>query len=154
MPPLSEATLSTPLGPLRLRAGDRGIAAVQFAGGPSRSGRSNVLLRRCATQMAEYFAGSRKVFRVPTELRGTPFQRAVWKALRHIPCGRTVTYGELARMAGHPRAARAVGSALRKNPLPVLLPCHRVVPASGGIGRYTGGSHRKKVLLELERSCH
>ena len=86
---------------------------------------------------------------LPLEFQGTPFQVAVWTALREVPAGEVVTYGELARRAGYPRAARAVGSAMRANPLPLLIPCHRVV-ASDGIGGYGGGLELKRALLAAE----
>ena len=82
----------------------------------------------------------------------TLFERKVYAALRRVPSGMTVTYGELARRAGYPRAARAVGSALKRNRLPVAIPCHRVIPASGGIGEYSGGKQWKRMLLEHESS--
>ena len=85
------------------------------------------------------------------EMCGTPFQKKVWRAVCKIPSGQTCTYGEIAKAIGHPRAARAVGSALKRNPLLVVIPCHRVVPASGGIGNYVGGRARKKWLLSEER---
>lgn len=84
-------------------------------------------------------------------LGGTPFQRAVWEATMKIPSGETRTYGDIAKMIGHPRAARAVGSALKKNPRLIVIPCHRVVPASGGVGQYVGGVRRKRWLLRHER---
>lgn len=102
-------------------------------------------------QLQEYFAGRRQSFRTPRLRQGTLFERAVWKELKRIPFGQTITYEELARHIGHPRAARAVGTALSKNPLPVMLPCHRVVPASRGIGAYAGGRARKRWLLTFER---
>jgi len=150
MPLLFDATVKTPLGPLHLRADARKIVAAQFAASLSHRHKSNAILRRCARELAEYFVGTRKAFRVGVRLQGTPFQCATWKALRHIPYGKTVTYGELARRIGRPKAARAVGSAVGKNPFLILLPCHRVVPSSGGIGKYAGGARRKAELLALE----
>jgi len=154
MPPLSEATLSTPLGPLLLRADERGITAVQFVRSLSGKGGANVPMRRCILQMKEYFAGTRKAFHVGLHLQGTSFQQSVWKAVARVPYGSVVTYGELARRIGKPRAARAVGSALNKNPFVILIPCHRVVPASGKSGNYSGGGARKRRLLALERKHH
>lgn len=90
-------------------------------------------------------------FRPPLDLRGTPFQRRVWQTLRKLPPGQTETYGELAERAGFPRSARAVGTAMRKNPIPLLVPCHRVV-ASGGLGGYGGNPELKRQLLALENA--
>ncbi|MDD5041036.1 MAG: methylated-DNA--[protein]-cysteine S-methyltransferase [Candidatus Peribacteraceae bacterium] len=102
-------------------------------------------------QLSGYFAGKRRSFRLSFTLGGTHFERAVYREVRRVPFGRTITYGELARRTGHPRAARAVGTALKKNPLPIIVPCHRVVPACGAPGRYAGGAARKQRLLDLER---
>jgi methylated-DNA-[protein]-cysteine S-methyltransferase len=102
-------------------------------------------------QLAEYFAGARTVFDVPLALEGTPFQRAVWSALGEIPYGQTISYGELARRIGRPSAVRAVGLANGRNPVGVIVPCHRVVGADGALTGYGGGIERKRFLLELER---
>ncbi len=101
-------------------------------------------------ELSEYFAGRRQRFDFPLRLAGTPFQRKIWETLLHVPFGSTVTYGELAAAAGRPGASRAAGSAVGSNPLSVVVPCHRVLPASGGVGNYGGGSARKQWLLELE----
>lgn len=98
-----------------------------------------------------YCAGS-CVPRLHLPVHGTAFQRSVWRELTRIPSGSTITYGDLARRIGHPRAARAVGTALNKNPFPILFPCHRVVPSAEGIGRYAGGTARKRWLLRHERA--
>ncbi|MBI2170132.1 MAG: methylated-DNA--[protein]-cysteine S-methyltransferase [Actinobacteria bacterium] len=101
--------------------------------------------------LARYFGGDVRVIDdLPVEAIGTPFQEAVWKALRTVPAGETATYGEIARQIGAPRAVRAVGSANGANPVGVVVPCHRIVPASGGIGNYGGGVDRKQWLLEHE----
>ncbi|WP_211358275.1 methylated-DNA--[protein]-cysteine S-methyltransferase [Amycolatopsis cihanbeyliensis] len=102
-------------------------------------------------QLAEYFAGQRTEFDLPLALSGTPFQRTVWSALREIPCGETATYGELAERIGRPTAARAVGLANGKNPIGVIVPCHRLLGSSGELTGYGGGIERKRYLLELER---
>jgi len=108
-----------------------------------------------AEELTQYFAGTRQDFGLPITMEGTAFQLAVWFACRDIPYGETRTYGELAAMAGYPGAARAVGTAMAENPLPILVPCHRVIPSRGGIGRYSGGEALKKALLDLEcRSLH
>ncbi len=105
-------------------------------------------------QLREYCTGKRCTFDLALPLQGTPFQRAVWKELSRIPYGTTITYGALARRIGRPHAARAVGSALWKNPFPILLPCHRVIPCSGGMGQYAGGVTWKHCLLRHERLIH
>jgi len=103
-------------------------------------------------QLDEYFAGTRTGFDVPMLLEGTEFQRAVWAQLCTIPYGTTISYGELARRVGNPKAARAVGLANGRNPIAVIVPCHRVIAADGSLGGYGGGPDRKTALLELERS--
>ena len=101
-------------------------------------------------QLAAYFAGELTVFDLPLDLRGTDFQRRVWAALREIPYGRTRTYGELATALGAPSASRAVGLANGRNPISIVVPCHRVVGASGSLTGYAGGVDRKRALLDLE----
>ena len=101
-------------------------------------------------QLGEYFAGGRTTFDVPLALEGTPFQRRVWSALLEIPYGETTSYGELARRIGSPRAMRAVGLANGRNPVAVIVPCHRVIGANGTLTGYGGGLERKRLLLELE----
>jgi len=102
-------------------------------------------------QLEEYFAGHRTEFDLPITLGGTPFQRTVWAALRKIPYGETVTYGQLAERIGRPRAVRAVGLANGRNPIGIIVPCHRVVGATGGLTGYGGGLERKQHLLNVER---
>lgn len=103
-----------------------------------------------ARQLAEYFAGERRSFELPLEPEGTEFQRAVWDALTAIPYGSTVGYGELARALGRPAASRAVGRANGSNPIPVIVPCHRVIGAQGDLTGYGGGLERKRFLLRHE----
>jgi len=117
---------------------------------PKGSGKDAVLLAKALKEMAAYLSGKLKRFTVPFAQTGTPFHEAVWKALLGVPFGQVVTYGELARMAGRPRAARAVGSAMNRNRLPLLVPCHRVV-ASNGVGGFGCGLEWKWVLLGLEK---
>jgi methylated-DNA-[protein]-cysteine S-methyltransferase len=107
------------------------------------------VLKEAATQLEEYFAGERTTFDVPMELDGTPFQREVWAELSRIPYGETISYGELARRVGRPTGPRAVGQANGRNPIPIIVPCHRVL-ASNGIGGYGGGLTIKRALLALE----
>ncbi|MDY7028517.1 MAG: methylated-DNA--[protein]-cysteine S-methyltransferase [Spirochaetota bacterium] len=108
------------------------------------------VLRTAAAELNEYFAGRRREFKVPLSLYGTPFQREIWQRLLEVPCGNTVTYGELAAAAGYPRSVRAAGTAVGMNPLSIIVPCHRVLPAAGGVGNYGGGPERKKELLRIE----
>ena len=107
------------------------------------------VLKEAAAQLEEYFAGERRDFDVPMELDGTPFQREVWAELSRIPYGETISYGELARRVGRPSAPRAVGQANGRNPIPIIVPCHRVL-ASNGIGGYGGGLKVKRALLAVE----
>ena len=109
------------------------------------------LLQEAKRQLDEYFAGKRKTFDLPLAPSGTPFQRSVWNALRNIPYGQTRSYQDLAQAVGRPNACRAVGSANAKNPLPILIPCHRVVRSDGSTGGYAGGTKLKQILLELEK---
>lgn len=101
-------------------------------------------------QLAAYFAGELKVFTVPLAPKGTPFQLAMWRVLSTVPCGETTTYGAIARTLGKPTAFRAVGAANGRNPISIILPCHRVVAADGSLIRYGGGLERKRWLLDLE----
>lgn len=103
------------------------------------------------TQLTEYFAGRRRQFDVPLAFRGTPFQRSVWAALLDIPYGETASYGELAQLLGKPAAARAVGLANGKNPISIIVPCHRVIGSTGSLTGYGGGLERKQYLLDFER---
>ncbi|MDD5623878.1 MAG: methylated-DNA--[protein]-cysteine S-methyltransferase [Candidatus Peribacteraceae bacterium] len=153
MPRTSEITVQPPLGPLLLRADEQGMTEVRFVRNPCRRGKASALLRTAQEQIRASFAGTRRTFSLPLHIRGTAFERAVWRALARVPYGTVVTYGELAREIGKPRAMRAVGTALRKNPLAILLPCHRVIPSRGGTGRYAGGAWRKAWLIAHEKQC-
>ncbi|WP_458398596.1 methylated-DNA--[protein]-cysteine S-methyltransferase [Anaerotignum sp.] len=110
------------------------------------------LMLQCKKQLEEYFAGKRKTFDLPLAPKGTEFQQKVWKALTEIPYGETRTYGEIAAAIGNPKAARAVGMANNKNPIGIIIPCHRVVGANGKLVGYAGGMEKKEFLLELERN--
>lgn len=110
------------------------------------------ILRRAAAELAEYFAGERRQFELALAPSGTPFQRAVWDAIASVPYGATIAYRELAARAGQPRAVRAAGAATGRNPLSVVIPCHRIVGAGGALTGYAGGLERKLALLALERA--
>jgi methylated-DNA-[protein]-cysteine S-methyltransferase len=121
---------------------------------PRGSRRDDAFFVEVARQLDEYFAGARSDFDLPLHLDGTPFQQAVWAQLQAIPYGETISYGELARRVGNPKASRAVGLANGRNPIAVIVPCHRVIAADGTLGGYGGGPDRKTLLLELERAGH
>ena len=106
---------------------------------------------RATAEIREYLAGKRKRFDCPVDLKGTPFQKKVWAALARIPCGSTSSYKEIAEAIGHPKAYRAVGNANGANPVPILIPCHRVIENNGGLGGYGQGLPFKKRLLEFEK---
>jgi methylated-DNA-[protein]-cysteine S-methyltransferase len=149
---------ASPLGPVLLAATPRGIAGIWFEGqrhGPDASQWAaqpeNRLLQRAAAQLDEYFAGKRDCFDLPLDLQaGTPFQQAVWQALLAIPQGHTTSYAELGRRLGRPTAFRAVGAAVGRNPVSIVVPCHRVLGSGGGLTGYAGGLERKSALLQLE----
>ncbi len=111
----------------------------------------SAVLRAAHSQLDQYFAGSRKLFELPLAPNGTPFQRAVWNAIAQVPWGETLTYAELASRAGHPGSARAAGAATGRNPLSIIVPCHRIVGSDGSLTGYAGGLDRKQKLLALER---
>lgn len=143
----------TPAGVLQLCADDAGICGVYF-GHRFQEGDlpgENDLLRHAARELDEYFAGTRREFDLPVSLHGTAFQLRVWAALQQIPYGETRSYAQVAAMAGNPKACRAVGMANHRNPVSILVPCHRVIHADGGLGGYGGGLEIKKLLLELEK---
>jgi methylated-DNA-[protein]-cysteine S-methyltransferase len=152
--------MASPVGELTLVASDLGLRSVTWpnerpgrvapAPGPV-SNHSHPVLEIAQRQLSEYFAGERTEFDVPLDLVGTPFQRAAWLSLATIPYGETVSYGEQARRLGRPKAARAVGAANGRNPISIILPCHRVVASSGALTGFAGGLDVKRMLLEHER---
>lgn len=115
-----------------------------------KSEKSTALTETCR-QLTEYFAGTRKVFRLPLRLNGTPFQHLTWLGLQQIPYGETLSYADLARRTGRPKAVRAIGNANHHNPLMLIIPCHRVIASNGEISGYAGGTARKAWLLEKEK---
>jgi methylated-DNA-[protein]-cysteine S-methyltransferase len=156
--PTTFTRCSSPLGELVLTASDTALTGVYFpplrerAGWLEDDGRgpAGPVLARTRQQLTEYFAGARTTFDLPLDPPGTPFQREVWDALRTIPYGATTSYSELAQRLGDPRATRAVGAANGKNPIPIIVPCHRVVGARGELTGFGGGLDRKRWLLEHE----
>jgi methylated-DNA-[protein]-cysteine S-methyltransferase len=155
--------VDTPVGPLLVAVTDRGLCRISFDPEPDREAEAlakgyGVRVLRSARpvdnarrELEEYFAGRRRDFDLATDLRiEAPFRRTVLDELARVPYGSTTTYGELARRAGRPRAARAVGVFMNRNPIPIVLPCHRVVGAGGALVGYGGGLDRKESLLRLE----
>ncbi len=157
-------TTDSPFGPLILVATPTGLCRVGLPGegwaalkewlarwvGPEMPEENPEALAPAVTQLREYFSRIRREFDLPLDLRGTPFQRRVWEELRGIPYGQTVSYGELARRVGRPGAARAVGRAVGANPIPIIVPCHRVIGADHSLVGYGGGLEVKEALLRLE----
>jgi methylated-DNA-[protein]-cysteine S-methyltransferase len=153
--------LDSPLGPMTLACSDRGLCGVWFDGqrhGPTASGMqgwqqspAHPLLQAAATQLQAYFDGHRTAFDLPLDLsRGTAFQQAVWQALLAIAPGTHQSYGQLAARLNNPQAVRAVGAAVGRNPVSIIVPCHRVLGSTGQLTGYAGGLERKRALLLLE----
>ncbi|MBK8012979.1 MAG: methylated-DNA--[protein]-cysteine S-methyltransferase [Deltaproteobacteria bacterium] len=165
--PILLDVIESPLGPIQIAATAQGVCSIHFGrlsstraeytvlaqmfGGPIASGR-NAHIDLCAYELAQYFDAQRTTFSVPVALAGTPFQQAVWTALRAIDYGETTSYAELALRIGRPRGQRAVGHANGQNRIPIIIPCHRVIERNGGLGGYNGQRWRKNFLLNLERN--
>ena len=156
MEPVIHAWTKTPIGPLLLLRGGKGLFGIRFAQdgepapAPDGSRRDDRSFRDVSGQLEAYFAGSLRAFDLELDLRGTPFQQQVWRALLEIPYGRTTTYGALAASIGRPAAVRAVGAANGANPIPIVVPCHRVIGSGGSLTGFGGGLPAKKFLLDLE----
>ena len=153
----AQATFNSPIGPMLLARTQHGLAGAWFDGQKHHPGELTAprepeddLLCRAAHELDAYFSGRSTGFSVPLDLQGTAFQRAVWRALLAIAAGTTRSYGELARDLGTPAAVRAVGGAVGRNPVSVIVPCHRVIGSSGALTGYAGGIDRKRALLALE----
>lgn len=151
-PSASYTTVATPIGELTLVASESAITEVhfprRFSGDVPRG--ENAILARAAQQLTEYFARERTSFDLPLEMDGTEFERSVWNLLRDIPYGATTSYSDLARRLGTPKDARAVGAANGKNPIPIIVPCHRVIGANGDLTGFGGGLETKRWLLVHE----
>jgi O-6-methylguanine DNA methyltransferase len=157
-----DAWPDTPVGPLLLAASDRGLCAISFGSSLDnflrrverrgfRPARSRERVRQVVQQLREYFAGQRRRFDVTVDLAGqTPFQRQVLEAAARVPAGSVASYGDIARAIGRPTAPRAVGAALGQNPVPIVVPCHRIIGSDGGLHGYGGGLDVKEKLLRLE----
>lgn len=157
MTALSYSVIDTSIGPLLLAGSAQGLHRILFADGngaaasaPAAWSRDDGALWEAAGQLRAYLAGARARFDLPLVLEGTEFQKSVWRRLEAIPRGRTMSYGALAASLGRPNASRAVGAANGRNPLPIVLPCHRVIGTDGSLTGFGGGIALKRRLLELE----
>jgi methylated-DNA-[protein]-cysteine S-methyltransferase len=152
--------IDSPVGKLKLVASDKGLVAILWEKDKPRrvllselsENDQHPVLVETERQLGEYFSGKRKVFSVALDMRGTPFQKNVWEALLAIPFGETRSYGQLARQLGNPRAMRAVGAANGRNPVSIIVPCHRVIGSSRKLTGFAGGLETKAQLLHLERN--
>ncbi|WP_415885195.1 methylated-DNA--[protein]-cysteine S-methyltransferase [Neptuniibacter sp. QD72_48] len=146
------AIMNTALGSLLIKANNSAITSIHFLQDnetvPELLG--NALTNQCVSELSEYFAGKRVRFDVPLAPNGTKFQQSVWNALNDIPYGKTCSYGEVAKKIGNPKAARAIGMANNRNPIPIIIPCHRVLGSNGNLTGYAGGLENKSYLLNLE----
>jgi methylated-DNA-[protein]-cysteine S-methyltransferase len=147
--------MRSPVGRLKLVASDRGLVAILWEKSrmalPAAEKRDrHPVLVKAERQLKDYFAGRRKRFSLKLDIRGTPFQKKVWRALLQIPFGKTRTYNDIARAIGHPRASRAVGAANGKNPISIIMPCHRLIGSTGKLHGFGGGLKAKADLLKLE----
>ena len=153
-------TIASPVGKLKLVASGEGLVAILWENDSPRRVRLSEMVRdeqhpflvETERQLGEYFAGTRRTFSVALDLRGTRFQKDVWEALLAIPFGETRSYGQLARQLGNPRATRAVGAANGRNPISIIVPCHRVLGSSGKLTGFAGGLDTKARLLDLEKN--
>jgi methylated-DNA-[protein]-cysteine S-methyltransferase len=149
--------MDSPVGPLTVGGDESGLSCILFGTGkraarpaPDWEAGMCAVIRETRSQLQAYFAKKSIRFDLPLRLGGTPFQLAVWRELQHIPYGEVISYGELARRIGSPRASRAVGAANGANPIPIVIPCHRVIGSNGRLTGYGGGLPVKTALLELE----
>lgn len=147
-----EHIFNSPMGPLLIKASEDELLSISFE--PFTSGKENIndVIRLTEKQLVEYFEGNRKEFNIPFCIPGTPFQKAVYKALLEIPYGKTVSYKDIAIRIGNEKAVRAVGGANNKNIIPIIIPCHRVIGKNGSLVGYAAGLESKVFLLELEQS--
>lgn len=140
----------TKIGEITLSENGQAITGLHF-GATNLVIEETTLLKNAAKQLDEYLAGSRRIFEIPLFFNGTTHQNLVWNALKNIPYGKTYSYKQIAETIGHPKSARAVGTANNKNPIPIFIPCHRVITTNGDLGGYKGGLKLKEFLLTLER---
>jgi len=154
---LAQGVIDTPLGPLTALACDAGLMGLWFDRQQHAPGALDAAvdddqrwIAQARDELERYFAGRLRAFKVPLAPQGTPFQEAVWRRLCAIRCGETSSYGRIARDVGSPQASRAVGAAVGRNPISIIVPCHRVIGENGTLTGYAGGLHRKQALLDVE----
>lgn len=148
---MAKMTIPSPLGKIIVSADEVGICSLDFDENAPECKEANTHIEQLTSELDEYFKGKRKDFSVALNPKGTPFQRGVWEVLQSIPYGKTISYSEEADILKHPKAVRAVANANGKNPIPIVIPCHRVIAKGGGIGGYSGGLWRKELMLDLEQ---
>ena len=151
---MNATVYDSPVGPLRLEARDGALVALHLNARPGPEQLDDPVLAEATTQLREYFAGTRTSFDLPLQMHGNAFEQRVWAALRTIPYGETASYGEIAEQVGAPGAARAVGVANARNPIAIVVPCHRVIGANGKLVGFGGGLPMKRALLDLEQGIH
>lgn len=142
--------IDSPIGPLTLSGTETALTKLTFGDVRQAGTCSAPVLEQAARELSEYFSGTRREFTVPLAPEGSDFQQKVWAALRSVPYGMTASYKDIAVQTGKPGAAVAVGQANSKNPIPIIIPCHRIIGTNGKLTGYTGGLHIKKALLRLE----
>ena len=148
---MSNQLINTPIGWLNVLASGDAITAIEFAADPESQQHPSETTEHCCQQLQEYFSGQREYFDIELDMAGTAFQKTVWQALNGIEYGETCSYGDIANHIGNPKAVRAVGAANGKNPVPIIVPCHRVIGSSGKLTGYAGGLDIKVWLLEHEK---
>jgi len=146
----------TPIGRLAIAETEGAVSHLRFDGAAPLAGyepKETPAIRQAGEQLLAYFSGQRTSFDIPLHLKGTPFQQSVWSALQAIPFGETRSYKDIAAQVGNSKAVRAVGMANNRNPIPIFIPCHRVIGTGGSLVGYAGGLSAKQLLLDLEHSC-
>lgn len=142
--------MDSPIGTIEIKASKQGITHLVFTDKKNKPINTGNVLNQCKKQLNEYFSGRRKSFSLPLDQKGTDFQKSIWLALADIPFGQTVSYGDIAHAINNPKAVRAVGAANGKNPISIIVPCHRVIGSNGKLTGYAWGLERKSWLLKHE----
>lgn len=142
----------SPLGLMQIEVSEKGVQKIFFTNKKIDQESPSKIAQKVIKQLSEHFTGKKTSFDFPLDMEGTDFQKSVWEATAKIPFGQVTTYGEIAKMIGKPRASRAVGSALGKNTLGIVIPCHRVLASGGGLGGFAWGLDCKKELLKVEQA--